>query len=76
LTLGRHNAVKLILRAWGKGDDDVVFHTASVAGTHRSVAAAEMIAERLRKKMEWSGVANFDIVVKHPHRQRQAMDPH
>ena len=76
VTFHRRDAVRLIMEQWRSGNDDVVFHTCCIAGTHRSVAAAEMIERKLRKKMERNGEANFSIVIKHAHRQRQPMDPH
>lgn len=72
----RCDAVKLIMVKWCSSDDDVVLHTCSVAGTHRSVAAAEMIARKLREKTDKSGEANFSFIVNHAHRQRQSMDPY
>jgi type IV pilus biogenesis protein CpaD/CtpE len=53
----RRDAVKLIVDRWRSSDDDVVFHMCSIEGTHKSVAAAEIIAQKLREKMERNGVA-------------------
>ncbi|KAF2687877.1 hypothetical protein K458DRAFT_467414 [Lentithecium fluviatile CBS 122367] len=69
-------AANIIIDQWCRGNNDVVIHTCCIAGTHRSVAAAEMISRKLQEKMARNGDANYSIVVNHAHRQRQPLDPY
>jgi RNase adaptor protein for sRNA GlmZ degradation len=63
-----NKAVTTIVSYLNAGHTVAYIQTICHAGTHRSVAAAEIIAQKMRRR----GVA---AVVTHAHRRRGPMDP-
>jgi RNase adaptor protein for sRNA GlmZ degradation len=62
-----NTAVAAIVNHLNAGNQVVSIQTTCHAGTHRSVAAAEIIAQKMRKR----GVS---VVVTHAHRRRGPAD--
>lgn len=76
IDLSRQDVVNIIVSLWYSTSDDIVIHTSCIQGTHRSVAAAEVIAKKARKEMQRRGELNCAVVVNHPHRERKPLDPY
>lgn len=65
----RDSALASIILHLNAGNHVASIQTTCHAGTHRSVATAEILASRLRAR----GVG---VVIRHAHRQKRAGDPY
>jgi RNase adaptor protein for sRNA GlmZ degradation len=63
-----NQAISMIVAYLEAGSAVASVQTTCHAGTHRSVAAAEIIAQEMRKR-------GVDVVVRHLHRRRGLRDP-